>query len=487
MKVFTLICAGFITGSLAGLVVDSPLWLRLPVIFLCAAGAIWLYRFLAEPLKLSIIRGGVGGLFSGILGGVFGTITYIFSGKILPLLAAGTLAFDKMYSFMGETLLQNLAWYAIPAVLGGAAGSLSIKMSIGLRAPATSGGRGPTKRLIGLRVLLSALVLAAGIVVGAVIPAMPALATMFSITKVDDFPFYTINYKNNYRFDDFLKTGIKTDALKLSRLRGDQLPACTCFAALNESGHPRFGRNFDWHPGVALFVFTSPPDGYASVSMVYLDTLGTKDYKNLSFPMRIFLYYAPYMPLDGMNECGLAIGENGVYAEDGKDPRKLNLSSSEVMRLVLDHAKNVNEAVALFRKYNIYFGDHPCHYLLADASGDSVVIEFVDGDMRVMHNTEPWQVATNFLLWRSTAEERAGDWRYALASKKLAESDGLLSQQGTMALLRDVHQGSTIWSNAYDMKSGDIQVAMGKNYDRLFNFKLTMKQVVPTASGTGGR
>ena len=35
-----------------------------------------------------------------------------------------------------------------------------------------------------------------------------------------------------------------------------------------------YGRNFDWEFSPALLLFTDPPDGYASVSMVDLTFLG---------------------------------------------------------------------------------------------------------------------------------------------------------------------------------------------------------------------
>ena len=50
------------------------------------------------------------------------------------------------------------------------------------------------------------------------------------------------------------------------------------------------------------------------------------------------------------------------------------------MRLVLDEAASVREAVAIFRRTAIDFsGGPPLHYLVADASGDSAVVEYVDG------------------------------------------------------------------------------------------------------------
>ena len=38
------------------------------------------------------------------------------------------------------------------------------------------------------------------------------LATLQSMKKVDDYALYTMEYKGDYGFDDFLATGVSTDA-----------------------------------------------------------------------------------------------------------------------------------------------------------------------------------------------------------------------------------------------------------------------------------
>lgn len=78
-----------------------------------------------------------------------------------------------------------------------------------------------------------------------------------------------------------------------------------------------YGWNFDWDYGTALLLFTDPPGGYASVSMVDIAYLGIegkseKDLQNLPYEERQLLLGAPSLPFDGMNERGLAIGMAAV-------------------------------------------------------------------------------------------------------------------------------------------------------------------------------
>jgi len=48
---------------------------------------------------------------------------------------------------------------------------------------------------------------------------------------------------------------------------------CSLFAAFGDGKEMFYGRNFDWRYSPALLLFTDPPEGYASVSMVDLDYL----------------------------------------------------------------------------------------------------------------------------------------------------------------------------------------------------------------------
>ncbi len=111
------------------------------------------------------------------------------------------------------------------------------------------------------------------------------------------------------------------------------------------------------------------------------------------------LLRAPYLPFDGMNEHGLAVGMMSVsHAEGGVDKEKFTLDELELIRLMLDYARDVPEALDLLEDFNIDFGSVPVHFLLADASGNSAVVEYLAGVPVVVKSAQPWQVATNFLI-----------------------------------------------------------------------------------------
>lgn len=295
-----------------------------------------------------------------------------------------------------------------------------------------------------------------------------AIATLNSLEKVDKYPLYVMRYTGGY------------DAVLASRRPTQARFACSLFAALGNPDHLLYGRNFDWDYAPALLLFTDPPNGYASVSIVDLTFLGFTSATALgletkSLAERQSLLDAPSMPFDGMNEYGLTIGMAAVPTSTaGVDPEKPIIGSIGIMREILDHARNVNEAIAIFEQYNIDFtGGPPIHYLLADASGKAALVEFVDGGLVVMPNENPWHLATNHLC--ATASGDGGCSRYQTLRLRLEETGGGLTPDDAMDLLNRVSQpGSTQWSVVYDLSTGDINVVMDGNYAASYTFQLEL-------------
>jgi hypothetical protein len=296
-----------------------------------------------------------------------------------------------------------------------------------------------------------------------------AFATLSSVQQLDDYPFYVMHYAGSYEYPEIGSTlPVKTNF------------ACSLFTSLGEAGDKFYGRNFDWSISPALLLFADPPDGYASVSMVDLEFLGIQpeDSKNLAdLPLleRTALLSAPSMPFDGMNEYGLTIGMAALpedYQDHApNDPSKPTIGSIGIIRLALDHARDVDEAVELFEKYNIDFRGGPLiHYLLADPGGNSMLIEYYQGEMITLPNEAPWHLATNH--FRCNAVGDGGCMRYHTLSEQLSAANGQLDAESAMQLLSQVKQGITQWSAIYNMTDGTVDVALGGNYERIYSFDL---------------
>src|SRR5688500_3487172 len=86
--------------------------------------------------------------------------------------------------------------------------------------------------------------------------ATPAPATpprTDSLRQLDDHPLWTMRYEGTY--DRFKNVTQPTPTTPYG---------CSLFAT-NDAADPLFARNFDWDAAPAMLLFTSPPDGYASV------------------------------------------------------------------------------------------------------------------------------------------------------------------------------------------------------------------------------
>lgn len=298
--------------------------------------------------------------------------------------------------------------------------------------------------------------------------------SLFSFRKINDFPLYSMHLYGNDGFARYLQE--KTRAVQTSSAQQPApVWACTVFTALDDNGQPLLARNFDWRQSPALILFSHPSHGYDSVSMVDISYLGF-DGEDPAFLERIRLNDAALIPFDGMNEAGLSVGMNAIsHAEARLNTDHPTIDSLVVIRLLLDQAASVEEAIALLKETNIDFGSGPpIHYLIADSSGASVIIEYIDNQMRILKPENPrWQVSTNFLL----SENPSGQWpqicsRYRRAAETLAENDGRLDSISAMSLLEDTSQSSTRWSILYHMESGNIDLVTGRDYENVLHFEL---------------
>jgi len=295
------------------------------------------------------------------------------------------------------------------------------------------------------------------------------VAALQSLEKVDGYPLYTM--RDTGAYDQLPPPPVST--------AGPAAPAwsCSLLAALGDPAGMLYGRNFDWDYSPALLLYTDPPDGYASVSMVdiaYLGFTGQRAATLLDLPLEelVPLLYAPILPFDGMNEAGLAVGMAAVPASAmPSDPDKETLDSLRVIREILDHAATVDEALAILGSYNIDWGSGPpLHYLVADRAGQAALVEFYQGEMVVFPNEAPWHAATNYLRAAAGPSPRGQCGRYDRIAARLAETEGQLSGAAALELLADVAQPGTQWSVVYGLTTGAVSVCMGRAYETVHSW-----------------
>ena len=319
-----------------------------------------------------------------------------------------------------------------------------------------------------------------------------ALRTLSTYKRLDDYGMCTLDYRYDYRFDEYLKTGAasprETEKL-VSKLLLHGIPinlnlmgdGCSTFFAQNEKGEYIYGRNFDFGYAPSVVVFTNPDDGYASVGVADVAFAGYKTKESipqkdgLSFD-NLAMIAAPYLCMDGMNEMGVAIAVMTVpIAEPPHIEGAPTLNTCTMIRLVLDKAATVDEAIELMRQYNIFwYGSSTGHFLIADASGRSVVVEYHDKTLDVIEVDTDYQVATNFNLYNDW-QMGHGVGRYGTIEQTLIENDGTLTKEQSLKLLESVVvPGKAQWSALYNLTTGEVSVFPHGQSESVKDFSLTM-------------
>lgn len=285
---------------------------------------------------------------------------------------------------------------------------------------------------------------------------------------VDPLPCYELRYDAAYRIEDLSQPPASAAAGKAWNEF-----ACTCFSGRLSDGHRVFGRNFDWDPNPALVLITRPKNGYASISMVDISYLGFSDSRT-PFDAPDGLEGAWRIPFDGMNEKGFAVGMMAVdHAEGPTGTGKPRVGGLGIQRLLLDRAANVSEAIMLMEKHEVNSDTPPVHYLLTDRTGDTAVVEFTGGQLRVIRNETPWMVSTNFLLSEVSPSARNGTcWRYAMVSARMKERGGLLAGNGAMGLLKAASVPRTRWSAVYELDSRRLTLALARRFEQTYRGSL---------------
>lgn len=335
---------------------------------------------------------------------------------------------------------------------------------------------------------------------------------------------YEMTYTVDYKLDEALDFGIDgTGTLTkfvVSKLFDQYPPAsksmklsydagCSAFAAPDsKTGNYLMGRNFDFNhfaPGTkdrvmipAIVVHTAPKGGKKSVSLVdgkfvdYNQGFYNDTQSDLSMLMAL-----PYLLLDGINEDGFAVS---VLKLDGLPTRqdsigKKTIFTTVAMRMCLDHASTVKEAVAMLNKYNMHMDKEKAsyHFFMADATGDYAIVEYTDADtsnyptnMEVLTGNDTLRCVTNFYVSPTMAGTKHGivisehgKKRYENLRAGLLGYNYRVTPTQAKDLLKIVAQGPndsqastgfTQWSEVFNLSKKTFSVSILREWDKTFEF-----------------
>ena len=349
------------------------------------------------------------------------------------------------------------------------------------------------------------------------------LAMLHSMKDVDGSGrLYEIDYTVDYKLDAVLKSGctetnqlfnyvayLLYDSLPQSRAQVSFDAGCSAFAVPNsQSGDFLMGRNYDFCHATedgtsyksiaAILVRTAPPGGKKSISMVDGMQLGygqgfyTDGETDLSLLMGL-----PYAALDGINEDGFAIGVLALREKQTQqDTGQPRIGTTTAIRMLLDRASTVKEALAMLKKYDMNMkgsGRSNYHYFMADATGDYAIVEYtlkkgetIPTVMEKLTGNDTLRCVTNFYVSPTMVGTNDG-WgsdhgkdRYWTIRHNLAKNNYELSADGAMSLLSDVSQpadlknitSQTQWSCLYNLSEKSLRLAILRDYGKMYNFKV---------------
>ena len=384
------------------------------------------------------------------------------------------------------------------------------------------------KVVAGIAIALAAVIVIAVAAVG--LMWKDEIGSLMSIKEVrarndahKDGAVYTMHVKGGFYLDDFVaQDGVASDAELISFVTGKLTKGlldvgfdapdigCSSFTAQTEDGDALFARNYDFDKTNTCIVFTEANEGrHASMSTVDLQFLGIDSDTGLNGLMdKVTCLVSTYAPLDGVNDAGVACGIYMTYqgadtVATDQNTDKPDFTSTTLLRLILDYADDLDEAVEIASAYDLHDSANTSyHYMVADASGRSAILEWVgdtdatdnDGAQRQLTVTysdddahigeaeaaSDRQWITNFIIQPgyyddSPADEKKGYDRYERIGQELSAVGGVVAdEQAAMDILaivgrrtwnNDDGNGCTVHSAVYNLTDRSVLWVTNENYD----------------------
>ena len=318
----------------------------------------------------------------------------------------------------------------------------------------------------------------------------PQLPVISQITTLES-GLSSASFSGDDGFEAFLAQGGASSDADVTQFLASRLLAdaavngssfgCSTLTVSSPDGHQLFGRNFDWQTCNALVVTSKPSQGYSSISTVNLGFISQAggSLNQMLEQNDIRVLAALYAPLDGMNEKGLAVSVNMIQdsASINQNTEKSDLTTTTAVRLLLNKAASVDEALDLLRQYDLHASmGMMIHFALADTTGKGVVVEYINNEMVVTETP----VVTNFYLAEGTKHgigTQQSHERYNILTQTLADHPTM-----TMEDVRDAMDivskdnfnefESTEWSAVFDLSTGTAHYYHRENYENRYTFSI---------------
>lgn len=337
------------------------------------------------------------------------------------------------------------------------------------------------------------------ILIGAWCSFGPLVKGALSVKELDKGLYY-MEFKGDDGFDGFIESGGARSPQEMGSYifrflsrgfakgpePGEAADAygCAAFTVRDTDGRFMMGRNFDFSESTAMILHNRPKKGYESISTFNLRFLGFgEDWEPDSFANKYMALSCLFVSLDGINEKGLAIADlmAGDDAETHQDRGLPDMTTTSALRYVLNRAATVDEAIGILESIDMHSDIGTAHhYAISDASGHSVVAEYIDGELVVTDTP----IVTNHYLAPSCfgKGQIPGDNRYDVLEDEYVEYMGLFDEDSLKEAMESVSQtpsgrfGGTQWTILWDLDHLTATYYLRRNFDKPYTFRIGKKR-----------
>jgi len=178
---------------------------------------------------------------------------------------------------------------------------------------------------------------------------------------------------------------------------------------------------------------------------------------------------------DGINEKGLALCVTTAYTTMEPYPREPAILMGHMCQIVMQTCATVDQALTLLRTVRVWFPDEVNHWLIADATGKAVVVEWNPRDYQllVFDRPGPYELLTNTPLQEGEEALLKKCFRYRKA-KPLLET-GIRNPAEMLEIMKAMRvtsgPGRTLWTSVMDLNARTFEVHYFKEFERKYEFK----------------
>ena len=341
--------------------------------------------------------------------------------------------------------------------------------------------------------VLLALIVLFGVYAGVLF--RPLVKGAVSVRKLDE-GLYFMEYKGDDGFDDLIACGGGRSSGELVGFvmkflsKGFYHPpvtpapvqyGCSALTVHTPENGVLMGRNFDFSSATGMILHTIPKHGYETVTTFNVEFYGFgKDWLPEGFTNQYMALSGLFFALDGINEKGLAIADlmAGDDAVTHQNTGKPALTTTSAISYLLKNAATVDEALELLRGIDMNSDIGSAHhYAMADATGKSVVAEYVDDKIIIVDSP----AVANHYLCEAKLNVGLYEWdrRYEQMCRQYDEAGGTMDLKQLTTAIASVSQApaegdrlGTAWTMIMDLTHPSVTYYSRRHFDKPFRFEL---------------